>query len=99
MNQTKVVLVNENDNVLICCQPIKAGEDVIINKHKYKMLTDIDVGHKIAKTSLTKDSKVIRYGVSIGSATADISIGEHIHLHNMKSDYIPSHTRQAKVGE
>jgi hypothetical protein len=24
----------------------------------------------------------------IGSATRDIAVGEHVHLHNMKSDYI-----------
>ena len=99
MSQTKFVLVNETDNVLICCQTVEIGEEVMINKQKYKMLTGIDVGHKIAKASLTKGSKVIRYGVPIGSTTADVNIGEHIHLHNMKSDYIPSHTRQAKVGE
>ena len=29
----------------------------------------------------------------------DIKIGEHIHLHNMKSDYISSHTRQSVVGK
>jgi hypothetical protein len=28
--------------------------------------------------------------VSIGSATKDIAIGEHVHLHNMKSEYIPT---------
>jgi hypothetical protein len=34
---------------------------------------------------------VLKYGVSIGSATADISLGEHVHLHNIKSDYTPTY--------
>ena len=28
----------------------------------------------------------------IGSATRDIEPGEHVHLHNMKSDYLPTYT-------
>jgi hypothetical protein len=35
---------------------------------------------------------VIKYGVSIGSATRDIELGELVHLHNMKSDYLPTYT-------
>jgi len=30
--------------------------------------------------------------VPIGSATRAIKAGEHVHLHNMKSDYIPTYT-------
>jgi len=96
--QTKFVLVNETDNVLICCQTVELDELVMINNQQYKMSSAIGVGHKVANISINTGQKIIRYGVSIGSATADIKIGEHVHLHNMKSDYIPSHTRQSKVG-
>lgn len=95
----KLVTVHPDDNVLICCQPLIRAESVAIEGNCYEILDNIEVGHKIAKVNLNKGDKVIRYGVPIGSATSDISIGEHIHIHNMKSDYIPSHTRQAKVGE
>lgn len=91
--------LNAADNVLICCQPLENKESVSINGLAYEISKDIDVGHKVAKQELKKGDKVIRYGVPIGSATKDIAIGEHVHIHNMKSDYIPSHTRQAKVGE
>ncbi|HRJ73596.1 MAG TPA: SAF domain-containing protein [Terrimicrobiaceae bacterium] len=36
--------------------------------------------------------KILKYGVPIGSATCDIAFGEHVHLHNMKSDYLPTYT-------
>ena len=36
----------------------------------------------------------MKYGVSIGSALQGIHPGEHVHLHNMKSDYLPPHTRE-----
>ncbi|WP_158968639.1 UxaA family hydrolase [Paraglaciecola sp. L3A3] len=96
---SKFVLVNKADNVLICCQPVKPGEVVVIENLEYTMTTSIDVGHKIARTAISKQQKVIRYGVPIGSAIIDIKAGEHVHMHNMKSDYIPSHTRHAKAGE
>jgi hypothetical protein len=99
MNRNKFVLVNGIDNILVCCQVVVAGETVIINDKPYIMVTQIDVGHKIACKSIEKGQKILRYGVPIGSAITDIEIGEHVHLHNIKSDYIPSHTRQLSIGE
>ena len=97
--QTKFVRVNANDNVLICCQRINAGEQVTIADSLHTMTSNIDVGHKVANKAIKQGEKIIRYGVSIGSATQDIAFGEHVHIHNMKSDYIPSYTRQSRVGE
>jgi len=99
MSQSKFVSINESDNVLICCQAASAGETVGIDEQHYNLTTDIDVGHKISRENLMVGQQIIRYGVPIGSATSNIAIGEHIHLHNMKSDYIPSHTRQSITGE
>lgn len=99
MTTTKFVLLNKADNVFICCQALNAGEIICIDKQNINIINQIDVGHKIAKEDIKQGQKIVRYGVPIGSATADIKIGEHIHLHNMKSDYIPSHTRQSVVGE
>jgi hypothetical protein len=31
---------------------------------------------------------VIKFGVPIGSATVPIEAGRHVHVHNIKSDYI-----------
>lgn len=62
------------------------------------MTTDITVGHKISRQAIVNGDKIIKYGVPIGSAIDDIALGEHVHMHNVKSDYIASHTRQSKVG-
>lgn len=99
MTTTKFVLLNKADNVFICCQALNAGEVISIDQQKINVIDNIDVGHKLAKESIKQGQKIMRYGVPIGSATADIEIGEHIHLHNMKSDYISSHTRQSVVGK
>lgn len=39
-------------------------------------------GHKIALQALERGSPVVKYGVVIGHATADITKGEHVHVHN-----------------
>jgi (2R)-sulfolactate sulfo-lyase subunit alpha len=99
MKNRKFVLLNEADNILVCCQTASANECVKLSNIELKLDSNIDVGHKVACMNIVKGQKIIRYGVSIGSATVDITKGSHVHLHNMKSDYIPSHTRQSKVGE
>ncbi len=71
----------------------------MIDERYYEMTFRISVGHKVARKRIAEGQKVIKYGVSIGSAIANIAIGDHVHLHNMKSDYIHSHTRQSLVGE
>jgi hypothetical protein len=93
------VLLNKEDNVFVCCKELLSGCSITLEGIDVTMSADITVGHKIARKQITKGEKILKYGVSIGSATQDIIFGEHVHLHNMKSDYIASHTRQSKVGE
>lgn len=99
MTKVKFILLNAIDNVLVSCQTAKAGESVLIDNKYCEMIVPINVGHKIARSPIKKGQQIIKYGVSIGSAINNIATGEHVHIHNMKSDYIPSHTRQSKMGE
>lgn len=97
--KVKFVLLNPTDNVLVSCQTTQIGESVMVDGKYCEMMTPINVGHKIARKPIIKGDKIIKYGVPIGSAITNIAIGEHVHLHNMKSDYISSHTRQSQAGE
>ena len=47
----------------------------------------IPAGHKIALRDIRPGEAVVKYGVVIGEATADIPKGGWVHLHNMKSRY------------
>lgn len=42
-------------------------------------------GHKSALFDIKKGEAVIKYGMRIGVATQDISRGEHVHTHNLKT--------------
>ena len=50
-----------------------------------KSREDIALGHKIALRNIAKGDKVIEYGEVIGVATKDITTGDHVHTHNLKS--------------
>ena len=91
--------MNDEDNVFVCCKQLLSGCSITLESSEVTMTVDMTVGHKIARRAITQGEKIIKYGVSIGSATKDIAFGEHVHMHNMKSDYIASHTRQSRAGE
>jgi hypothetical protein len=93
------VLLHKADNVYVCCKQLLSGGLTTLEEVDVLMTADITVGHKIARQAIYKGDKIIKYGVSIGSAIKNIDFGEHIHMHNMKSDYIASHTRQSRAGE
>lgn len=89
------VLLHQEDNILVSCRDLAPGETLRIDHQPVVLAQMIPLGHKIARRPLAKGDEIFKYGAPIGSALADIAIGEHVHLHNMKSDYIPSHTRKA----
>jgi len=94
----KPILLHPDDNVLVLAEPVHAGQTIEIDGAALVAPGDVAVGHKIARRVLAVGEKVLKYGAPIGSMTAPAAPGAHVHLHNMKSDYIASHTRQA-VGE
>ena len=96
---SKVILLHPNDNILVCVAQIRAGDHIDIDGQSITISIDIGVGHKLARHALSIGDKVIRYGAPIGSLTNNVAAGEHVHMHNMKSDYIPSHTRQHQTGK
>ena len=92
--KSKFILLHPEDNVLICCRQANSDEIIALGTDKIALMQDMELGHKVAKQAIIKGNKIIKYGVSIGSAVQDICPGEHVHLHNMKSDYMRPHTRE-----
>jgi len=46
---------------------------------------DLPMGHKLAIRPMDDGGAVIKYGVVIGRAIAPIGVGEHVHVHNVKT--------------
>lgn len=93
------ILLHPSDNVVVCRRNVVAGESLIVEGHTLIAKGDVELGHKIARNAIPAGSPVVKYGMSIGVSTRDILPGEWVHLHNMKSDYIASHTRQSRSGQ
>ena len=88
----KLIQIHPADNVLIVRSSIFSDDNEVINRVKIVFDKPLGLGHKIASINIQKGEQIIKYGVPIGSALQNIKVGEHIHLHNMKSDYIPTYT-------
>jgi (2R)-sulfolactate sulfo-lyase subunit alpha len=86
------IVHDENDSVgVVVVEGIKAGDDVtgwIMDQDKtisLKTRNEIPIGHKLAIRQLANNDTVIKYGVDIGRTVAPIAVGEHAHVHNIKT--------------
>lgn len=95
----KLILLHPDDNVLVLGASVTRGERLAIDGAPVVAPMDLPAGHKLARVRLEAGDKVFKYGASIGSMVTSAERGDHVHIHNMKSDYIPSHTRGATGGE
>lgn len=86
------VVHDEGDSVgVVVVEGVSAGDELsgwIMDQDKditFKAGSDIPIGHKLAITPLADGDTVIKYGVDIGRVVADIAVGEHVHVHNLKT--------------
>ena len=86
------VVHDEADSVgVVVVEGVKAGDKLsgwIMDQDKsidVKALNDIPIGHKLAIKALKPNDTVIKYGVDIGRTVAPIAVGEHLHVHNVKT--------------
>ncbi|MCR6111875.1 altronate dehydratase [Bacillus sp. A301a_S52] len=78
--------VHKSDNVIVALRELNAGETINLSTGPLKVTETIRKGHKVAVTKIEKEQHVIKYGYPIGSAKSDISAGEWIHTHNVKTN-------------
>ena len=86
------VVHDEHDSVgVVVVEGVKAGQALtgwIMDQDKeikVRAQSDIPIGHKLAIKALKKNDTVIKYGTDIGRTVAPIKVGEHAHVHNIKT--------------
>jgi altronate dehydratase small subunit len=89
--QIKAIKNHDTDNVATLFATASAGTTVsVLDKAgqttQLTIISDIPYGHKIALVEIHPGDKVIKYGEQIGVATADIAVGEHVHVQNLDSN-------------
>ncbi len=94
----RLLVLSPDDNVAVALQVLPPGERIGIGGEKVDIPDRVAQGHKIATAPIRRGEAVIKYGVQIGSATADINIGDHVHLHNIRSNYTPTHALDMPPG-
>lgn len=87
MARAAIVLAN-SDNVGIVTADVRPGSDVLVNDQALSVRDPIPFGHKIALSTIAAGADVVKFGVPIGRAKAEIMPGEHVHVHNIESAYI-----------
>jgi altronate dehydratase small subunit len=91
----RLILLSPQDNCLIAAARLEAGVQLEIEGERVTLAKTIDLGHKVARGAIRKDEKVLRYGAVIGHVTEAVARGEHLHTHNLESDYLPTYTHDA----
>ena len=86
--KTKALLLHAKDNCVVTLADVREGDVMEYEGGSVVAATDIALGHKAAICAIPPGGKVFKYGAIIGSATAAIALGEHIHTQNLVSDYI-----------
>lgn len=87
----KVFVHSKADNVGVAVAELEPGETVqavILEDDSVLTLPVrglVPLGHKIALRPIPPGGRVIKYGEPIGEATSPIEIGDHVHVHNIRT--------------
>ena len=78
-------MISARDNVATALQPLRPGQRIDANGSIVIVAEAIARGHKIALRPIAAGDPVIKYGSAIGTASAPIAAGAHVHTHNVAS--------------
>jgi altronate dehydratase small subunit len=92
-----LLLLAVGDDVLIATSDLGPGRHRASNMQSIELVEHVPLGHKVAARRLTVGEQVVRYGVPIGSMTADVAAGGWVHTHNLASDYIVTYSHRGGV--
>lgn len=87
--RVNALIVNQNDTVIVATEELRKGDTaVFLNNGEYEDVVaknDIPIYHKISIKEMHLGESVVKYGESLGLAKCDITVGEHVHTHNLQS--------------
>lgn len=77
----KLFKINEKDNVAVALCNLKAG----YSENGVTLNSDVPFGHKVLLCDVPAGEDIIKYGYPIGRAVHDLTAGEYVHSHNLKT--------------
>lgn len=97
LTDPRLLLLHAGDSVYVLRDQIAAGEMVMVAGTAVAFPQALGLGHKIARVAMAEGEQVLKYGAPIGRATRPIAPGDHVHLHNLASDYTPTYALEGKA--
>lgn len=79
------IKIHPFDNVMVALRDFSKDEIIEVNDQRILVKEKVKRGHKIAIQFIATGGNVVKYGYPIGQSTQDISIGSHVHVHNVKT--------------
>lgn len=82
---------DDQDHVGVAVRDLQAGESVTgvyqksLKETQIIVREGVSLGHKVALKDLNPGDQIIEYNEVIGVATQPIRVGDHVHVHNIKS--------------
>ena len=87
--RVNAIRIDPSDNVAVALRDIQPGESVTGSNEKLADAVDpIPSGHKVAVKEIEAGKPVTRYGETIGTASAVIKPGQHVHTHNIQGEAV-----------
>lgn len=83
-----IIRMANDDHVGMVTSDVRPGMEIGSGDLRLEVKDPIPFGHKIALMSVAAGEKIMKFGVPIGRAKTAIEPGEHVHVHNIESDYI-----------
>lgn len=88
----RAIMMNRDDTVATALENLEADDAVRIVSASQDVVEEITVrqaipfGHKLALRPVAQGEAVSKYGEVIGKASQDITPGDYVHVHNVKSN-------------
>ena len=88
----RAIMMKSNDSVATALVNLETDDVVRVVSASQEVIEEITVnqaipfGHKLAIRPVAEGEAVSKYGEVIGKASQDISPGDHVHIHNVKSN-------------
>jgi altronate hydrolase len=83
MTPVTALRVHRLDNVATALADLDAGAELSLDGFNVRLTEPVARGHKVALVPIHAGASVIKYGFPIGTATAAIAPGMHVHSHNL----------------
>lgn len=79
-----ILRLHHTDNTAVTTGPLSKASSRRVKDLSVTVSDDIPAGHKVALTAISEGSPIIKFGQTIGYASAPINPGDWIHVHNVR---------------